>query len=45
MLKLRFEFQIPWAMIKTMKDSTDEQLGEIATSLLGVMEVSEGKGF
>ncbi|XP_061519140.1 uncharacterized protein LOC133394126 [Anopheles gambiae] len=37
--------KIPWAMIKTMKDSTDEQLGEIATSLLGVMEVSEGKGF
>ncbi|XP_053668032.1 uncharacterized protein LOC128718431 [Anopheles marshallii] len=33
--------KIPWSMIKTMKNSSDKQLGEIATSLLNVMEFSE----
>ncbi|XP_050079719.1 uncharacterized protein LOC126567545 [Anopheles maculipalpis] len=36
--------KIPWTMIKTMKDSTDTQLGDIATSLLNVMEISEAAG-
>uniref|UniRef100_A0A182LRS9 Uncharacterized protein n=1 Tax=Anopheles culicifacies TaxID=139723 RepID=A0A182LRS9_9DIPT len=37
--------KIPWAMIKTMKNSPDKQLGEIATSLLNVMEMTETTGF
>ncbi|XP_049291470.1 uncharacterized protein LOC125768183 isoform X1 [Anopheles funestus] len=37
--------KIPWAMIKTMKNSSDKQLGEIATSLLNVMEISDAPGF